>query len=390
MTVFFLQLSQRLFIVIFFNFVTCFHSKAIIEALKYAITGAMPPGVKSGQAFVHDPKSAGQSNVKASIKLRFTNRGGNKMVVVRSMEVTQKKTTLTFKALDGVLRTTNPDTGERISMSHKCTELDRQIPTMIGVSKPILEHVVFCHQEDSSWPLSEGAVLKKRFDEIFDSTRYAKALKAILEVKKDYSSKAKELKVDLASLAAFKHTAGQFRLEMEDVAEKISESEEVAKECERKIEEQSSLISNYMAELTSISCLEDEAQEKKNELDHELGIRDNIRSMLEEDLTSRFTRSQLERNYQASDSHQAATLQTLREKQQLFESLDNELASLQREKDHLVEQRARLSTELAAHERNVSEQSRKIRQIASTYTIEVEGESNSSSKAIVLLALTES
>jgi DNA repair protein RAD50 len=55
------------------------------------------------------------------------------MVVVRSMEVTQKKTTLTFKALDGVLRTTNPDTGERISMSHKCTELDRQIPTMIGV-----------------------------------------------------------------------------------------------------------------------------------------------------------------------------------------------------------------------------------------------------------------
>lgn len=93
----------------------------------------MPPGVKSGQAFVHDPKSAGQSNVKASIKLRFTNRGGNKMVVVRSMEVTQKKTTLTFKALDGVLRTTNPETGERISMSHKCTELDRQIPTMIGV-----------------------------------------------------------------------------------------------------------------------------------------------------------------------------------------------------------------------------------------------------------------
>jgi DNA repair protein RAD50 len=106
---------------------------AIIEALKYAITGAMPPGVKSGQAFVHDPKSAGQSNIKASIKLRFTNRGGTSMVVVRSMEVTQKKTTLTFKALDGVLRTTNPETGERISMSHKCTELDRQIPTMIGV-----------------------------------------------------------------------------------------------------------------------------------------------------------------------------------------------------------------------------------------------------------------
>lgn len=96
------------------------------------------------------------------------------MVVVRSMELTQKKTTLSFKALDGILRTTDPTTGERVSMSHKCGELDRQIPQLMGVGKAILEHVVFCHQEDSNWPLREGSELKKRFDDIFDSTRYAK------------------------------------------------------------------------------------------------------------------------------------------------------------------------------------------------------------------------
>lgn len=210
-------------------------------------------------------------------------------------------------------------------------------------------------------------------------------------MKKDYFSKAKELKVDLASLAAFKHTAGQFRLEMEEVAEKISESEEVTKECQQSIEEQSDLVSNYMAELASISRLEDEVLEKKNELDHELGIRDSIRSMLEEDLTTRFTRSQLERNNQTSDTHQAATFQILKEKQQQLDSLGNELASLQKEKDHLVELRARLSTELAAHERNVNEQSRKIRQIASTYAINIEGDSSFSSRANnALYALTES
>ena len=54
------------------------------------------------------------------------------------------------------------------------------------MSKPILEHVVFCHQEDSSWPLQEGAVLKKRFDDIFDSTRYTKALEAIKAERKTY------------------------------------------------------------------------------------------------------------------------------------------------------------------------------------------------------------
>lgn len=93
------------------------------------------------------------------------------MIVMRCMEVTQKKSTATFKALDGTIRMTNPETGERVVMSHKCTELDKTIPSLMGVSKPILEHVVFCHQEDSSWPLQEGAVLKKRFDDIFDSTR---------------------------------------------------------------------------------------------------------------------------------------------------------------------------------------------------------------------------
>ena len=49
-------------------------SPPIIEALKYAITGALPPGNKSGQAFVHDPRTIGQHQVKASVKLRFTTK----------------------------------------------------------------------------------------------------------------------------------------------------------------------------------------------------------------------------------------------------------------------------------------------------------------------------
>jgi DNA repair protein RAD50 len=92
----------------------------IIESLKFAVSGSMPPGNKSGQAFVHDPRSIGSSVVKANIKLRFTSRNEKTMVVVRSMEVQQKKTTLTFRQLDGVLRMTADD-GQRTSLSHKCT-----------------------------------------------------------------------------------------------------------------------------------------------------------------------------------------------------------------------------------------------------------------------------
>ena len=33
-----------------------------------AVTGSLPPGNKSGQSFVHDPRSLGQTSVKASIR----------------------------------------------------------------------------------------------------------------------------------------------------------------------------------------------------------------------------------------------------------------------------------------------------------------------------------
>jgi hypothetical protein len=39
----------------------------------------------------------------------------------------------------------------------------------------VLENVIFVHQEDSNWPLSEGQVLKKKFDDIFAATKYTKA-----------------------------------------------------------------------------------------------------------------------------------------------------------------------------------------------------------------------
>ena len=104
----------------------------VIEAIKFAITGALPPGSKSGSSFVHDPKSIGHTTVKANIKLRFTSRAGQTMVVVRSMEVTQRKIKATFKQLDGVLRTFDPETGERVALSHKCGELDKQIPSLLG------------------------------------------------------------------------------------------------------------------------------------------------------------------------------------------------------------------------------------------------------------------
>ena len=79
------------------------------------------------------------------------------------------------------------------------------------MSSAILENVVFCHQEDSCWPLGEGALLKKKFDDIFESTRYSKALEEIQKTKKNFVSKAKDIKADVMECSAHLKAATDMR-----------------------------------------------------------------------------------------------------------------------------------------------------------------------------------
>jgi DNA repair protein RAD50 len=64
---------------------------------------------------------------------------------------------------------------QRSVISTKCAEMDVEIPHLLGVSKAVLENVIFCHQEDSYWPLAEASILKKKFDDIFEATRWGLA-----------------------------------------------------------------------------------------------------------------------------------------------------------------------------------------------------------------------
>ena len=59
------------------------------------------------------------------------------------------------------------------------------IPEFLAVSKAVLDNVIFTHQEESNWPLGDNKELKSRFDQIFESTRYTKALEDLLKQKKE-------------------------------------------------------------------------------------------------------------------------------------------------------------------------------------------------------------
>jgi DNA repair protein RAD50 len=47
---------------------------------------------------------------------------------------------------------------------------------MLGISKAILDNIVFCHQDESLWPFSDNNTLKGIFDELFDTKKFTKAV----------------------------------------------------------------------------------------------------------------------------------------------------------------------------------------------------------------------
>ncbi|KAG9136172.1 hypothetical protein Leryth_003783 [Lithospermum erythrorhizon] len=214
----------------------------IIECLKVACTGELPPNARSGQSFIHDPKVAGETETKGQIKLRFKTAAGKDVVCIRSFQLTQKATKLEYKAIESVLQTINPHTGEKVCLSYRCADMDREIPALMGVSKAILENVIFVHQDEANWPLQESSTLKKKFDDIFSATRYTKALEVIKKLHKDQAQEIKSYKLKLEHLQTLKDAAyklmeniGQDQEKTETLKVQIQELEKEIQNIELKI-----------------------------------------------------------------------------------------------------------------------------------------------------------
>ena len=129
------------------------------------------------------------------------------------------------------------DRSKRGVISTKCAEMDAEIPQLLGVSKAVLENVIFCHQEDSYWPLAEPSILKKKFDDIFEATRYTKALDNIKSLRKDRMAELKAEKERLISLSREKQHLDKLKGKIKDqkasIATKEIEEENAKKALDR-------------------------------------------------------------------------------------------------------------------------------------------------------------
>ena len=273
----------------------------IIECLKYASTGELPPNSKGG-AFIHDPKLCGEKEVMAQVRMSFNNTSKARMVVTRNIQLTVKKTTRSQKTLEGNIVLINH--GERLSLSTRVAEMDRSIPMYLGVSKAILESVVFCHQDDSLWPMSEPASLKKRFDEIFEALKYTKAIDNIKQLRKKKNEEYKQFQIKEEHAKQDKAKADKADQKrkglgeaIEDLKHEAAAFQEEARETGRKSQEAWNNVARYTEVVESLKAA------RKNQSYYERDVLD-LRKDLKElpDTDDELTR-QLNKHQERMDQH---------------------------------------------------------------------------------------
>ena len=190
----------------------------VIESLRMATCGVLPPNSGSGQAFVHDPRvsAAPSTETKAKICLKFQAKNTT-ITVSRLFNLTNKKgpnrvEKQQYKQLEGSVQLKeNVQGSERKSITNKCAEIDKLIPGLMGVSQAVLQNVIFCHQEESNWILGEPKVLKDKFDAIFASTRYSKALEQVKKTQAELKLELKDFEKDEAQQKEIKRHAHEFK-----------------------------------------------------------------------------------------------------------------------------------------------------------------------------------
>nr|XP_038042461.1 LOW QUALITY PROTEIN: DNA repair protein RAD50 [Anas platyrhynchos] len=331
----------------------------IIECLKYVSTGDFPPGTK-GNSFVHDPKVAHETDVRAQIRLQFRDVNGELVAVQRSMVCTQKNKKTEFKTLEGVITRTKH--GEKVSLSSKCAEIDREMISALGVSKSVLNNVVFCHQEESNWPLSEGKALKQRFDEIFSATRYIKALETLRQVRLKQSLKVKECQTELKYLKQNKEKAQEIQDHLNNREAQLSASKENVKSIESQLDPLKCSLAAVEKNLMKVMLLDNDVkalESRRRQMD-----KDNQDLQQKMEKVFQGTDEQLRDRYQ---NHQRTVKEKEKRLSDCKRELDRAIKECQRfnsEKSELLVERGRLQLQADRHQEHIKTRDSLIQSLA--------------------------
>jgi DNA repair protein RAD50 len=216
----------------------------------------------------------------AQVKLQFRSINDRQHVATRSLQLTVKKTTRSQKTLDCSLVVVN--NGERTTTSTRQAQLDEMIPERLGVSPAILDSVIFCHQDDSLWPLSEPAALKKRFDEIFEALKYTKAIDNLKVLRKKQLEELGKLQNDEAHNKINKDRGERAEKRMTGLQAEIEEAREKCESITAEMQDTQDKIRQKHERANSFLHIVQNLSNKREQLEYRQDAVDELRTTIDE------------------------------------------------------------------------------------------------------------
>lgn len=218
--------------------------------------------------------------MRAQVKVSFRSTVGESYVVTRNVQLLVKKNTRSQKTLEGSLLLRN--NGERHVISTRVMELDKLVPEKLGVSPAVLDAVIFCHQDESLWPMSEPAALKKRFDEIFEAMKYTKVIDNLKVLRKRKGEELRELKLQEAQDKANKERAEKVDRLMAQLTREIQEARDKCNELLQQMDEETARIKDKYEQANSFLKIMNDLQTKTEKLEYKKDAIEELRGRIEE------------------------------------------------------------------------------------------------------------
>ena len=303
------------------------------------------------------------------------------MVATRSLQLTVKKTTRTQKTLDCNL--TMAKNGERTAISSRVVELDQILPQYLGVSRAVLDSVIFCHQDESLWPMSEPSVLKKKFDEIFEALKYTKAIDNIKQLRKKQNEELGKYKImeqhakedkdkadKVRTPGRFPHYGPNSRPQAEKKSKELADEIEILRvetkdlhNKARDARDQSQQAWNQVAAYTEV--VESLKVARKNQECYEKHLKDLAQDLKERSESDEWLQNELNQYEERMQIHD----QRQKEQARRYEDVKGEIARIRKQQNEKGVEAGKHEQRRSTHLKKIEERNLEIKQTAREHNI---------------------
>lgn len=280
------------------------------------------------------------------------------------MNVTLNKAgSRTFKTTENSLKTEGQET---TAGSKRLADTDEQVCQLLGVSPAILDSVIFCHQDDSLWPMSEPGALKKKFDEIFEAQKYTKAIEQLKVVRKKQGEQLRALQMQLKQEENNKNAAKENSARMRELQYEIEQCGEEEKRLQEKIDEANRAIKSKREEANQYLSIMNELENLQNVYQYRndavAELRDSIDMMPETD-------EELKRAAEEYEARLERLQGLIDEDSEHYHDLDREVSEYSTRVNAKLGEKGKLESDKEKYERQLQTRVDMIRQAAATHGV---------------------